>query len=305
MSSDSSKSSDKRYAGRVCDPSAFMSYFSLSPPSNELSEAGVSLALAKADSYTDFSQALVSLTQKDKVYSFLDKLYSDCVRARNKDAIPKKHIPNIIRVLINLGDSFVENDAELAESSELFFIASIINSLLKRIIDENERYKILKDAIGSAEDSLYTGIFVINFQEYKNKSNKGGAISAEQLDKLKKLACEKIKKLADSGLLLKHKKLAAILTYWGQWGEIDQVIRFAPKLISAHENLDSYILPLIIASGHRDIFDYDFVQLDSLLKEIAGQVPEEKFRDALRKGEYSEEQKQIVNEFLETVYGTD
>ena len=262
------------------------------------------MVLAKAGSSQDFSQELVYLTKKGKIYSFLDRFYSDYIRARDKDAIPEEHIPNIVRTLINLGDSFLEHDTEFAETSGFFFIASIINGLLKRIADKNERYEILKSAIKSTESGLYTSIFVINFHEYKNEGNEKGAISAEQLDKLKKIVCEKIKKWADSGLLLKHKKLAAILTYWGQWGEIEQVKRFAPELINTDENLGSHVLPLIIASGHHDMFDYDFVQLDSLLKEIADKIPEVKFRDALRKGEYSDEQVQIVGDFLSSAYGT-
>ena len=106
----------------------------------------------------------------------------------------------------------------------------LISSLLNKIKTQDERFEILKSAIESSSQSVYTIVWLIDFQDsIHNKEmiqspgniRNEQLVSQEHLQKLKQLACQKIDQLVKEGKLVHLPKIHTVLTLWKKWNNED------------------------------------------------------------------------------------
>ena len=297
--------------GRICDPYIFDSYFSLYLPKSEIPMKKISRVAATTNSYSGFSQELNSLIKEEKIIKFLSRFRSDYIQARDENALPEKNIPNVIKAIINLGDLFPGSDAEFVEPEPFRSISSMLDELLEQITDKVKRYKILKDAIASAKDGLYTSVYIIGWLDSSRASATGEVdiLSTEQLAELKKLACGKIEKCANGGTLSKQPGLRLVLHYWEQWEAPSKAKDFVATLIKTDEGLINFIASFLSTSTHYNTEHYVGETRRHISPEAIGKYVETKsIKGRVRKIEqsnkfdkYSDRQKLAVNIFLDTV----
>ena len=249
----------KHSKGLICDPEAFDLYFTLCLPQGKLSRREMSGILSRASSHPAFTRELKSLVKNNKIDSFIDRLLFDYVQERDEDmanAVPEENIPNIINGLVNIGDIIPENDITSVISQSLVFATC---GLLRQI-SYTDRYIALKQAINNGDNNLYTTAHMICCQgkidEKAKEEDEELTLLPEQLDDLKKSACEKIQQWADDGRLARHKELELIISYWEQWGGINEAKRFATKLTGTNDGLISFITHFTRKPRNSSISDY-------------------------------------------------
>ena len=223
---------------RICSPEHFNTYFRFSIPKNEIPLTDFKSILSLADKKKSFKSALVDLNERGKIDQFLRKFMD------YTEEISLNNIENVIYTLIELGDEFPEgysgfgrNNAEL--------ISRTITSLLKRLDNPENRFKILKEAI-LVSNSLYTIVDVIHDREYEyensNKLSESDLLITENhLNELKKFVCSKIESWAENGKLIKSENLSTFLIFWQKWNEDKKIKKFIDESISTDIGLIEFI----------------------------------------------------------------
>ncbi|HLP48645.1 MAG TPA: hypothetical protein VK469_22075, partial [Candidatus Kapabacteria bacterium] len=136
-------------------------------------------------------------------------------------------------------------------------------------------------------------------------------VKAEQLEKLKKIACEKIEIWAEDGRLNKHKKLLSILYCWRQWGAEDKVTKFINDMIKNDDGLIDFITSFLSKSTSHSLSDYVstihwHIDLKLVEEFVNIKEVEPRIRKIFSSAEYTEfedQRKLAIKKFIETIDG--
>lgn len=304
-----------RKAGRICSPDIFDTFFRLSLPKNELSQKEILRIISNSNNDGAFADDLQNLVKQGKIIRFLERLED-----YTKKDIPEENMGNIISILINLGDTFPEGEIGFFGFDTPLRILRITHQLLRRLDDRAKRFSILEEAFKKAEQSIFTIVHEVSVQDqehgrYKLKDkprpDEELTLPADYLDKLEKLACEKLSAWAKDGRLAKHKKLAGILYSWERWTKKEDVDAFVAELIKTDIGLIDFISSFLGKSTSHGMSDYvGRVHWKIPLDSIKHFVDPATFTDRVRKiaqesgfKELSEEKQKAVRIFLDTVDG--
>ena len=304
-----------RKGGRVCSPDIFDTFFRLSLPKNELSQKEILRILSVSNNYDSFTEELLSLNKQGKIIRFLDRLED-----YTKKDIQEEDFGNIIKALINLGDAFPEGDTGFFGFDKPLRILRITHHLLRRLDDRGKRFSILESAFKDAGVSIFTIVHEVTVQDqehgrYKLKDkprpDEELTLPAEYLDKLEKLACEKLKLWAQDGRLSKHKKLAGILYSWERWTDKANVDNFVAELIKTDEGVIDFVASFLSKSTSHGMSDYVGkvhwrIPLDDIKHFIDPAAFKERIRVISQKAifkQLSEDRQRAITIFLDTVDG--
>ncbi|HPG41258.1 MAG TPA: P-loop NTPase fold protein [bacterium] len=308
---------EKRKKGRICCTEMFDIYFTLTIHKNQITLIEMKSILSKANSYKLFSDSLILITEKEKILYFLDSLGD---YTKDKNYIPDENISTIINVLMNLGDTFPEQDFDLFTHSTSMDIFRIIHQLCLRFKDHENRYNLIKNAIEQVKDSIYTIVYAVNIlekQQDKNNPNKDlnsideMIVTSEQFELLKLLSLEKIEKWAADGRLLKHRNFVTILFYWKDWAGIDVINQYVKNLIKDKYSLILFITSFLNKSKSYGMSDYTgkenlSINLKSFEEFIDIKLIEPQIRKIYNSKKFeglSEVQIKAINLFIDTLDG--
>lgn len=232
---------------RICLPDLFEIYFKLSLQATQLSENEFRTILSEADNYENFDQALSRLNQDNRALQFLDRL--DGISAM---MIPYDNIQNIVSGLIDCGDLFpagIEGPLSLNTHTRLHHI---LHNLLTQLKSE-DKFVVLQNAYASANKSIYTSIYELEYQGSEHEENADTFLPLEyrdvtpqQLESLQQLCVSRIKLWADNGSLDTHPKLLEILQAWLKWEKTPDCENYVKKLTDKDKGLVNF-LKLILA----------------------------------------------------------
>ena len=202
-----------RKQARICSHDIFDTYFKLSIPSNGISLIEIKHVLSKGDNVQAFTNELLRLDKVDKIEPFLRRVLD---YIKEDESIPETNIPSIVKALINIGDQLNVDSS---------FIEKICIDLIQRIQNPDKQFKILKNAIINAKQSLYTITSIITKQcqvhgkyGFEEKQQSENVITTpKQLDRLLKITETKIKEWEVNGWLAKSKHRDFILRERSQW----------------------------------------------------------------------------------------
>jgi len=223
---------------QICSPEYFDTYFMFSIPENEISKTEFNSILSKTENLDSFKEVLKKLNEDKKITQFLIKLMD------YTDEIPSTNIGNIIYSFIELGDNFLEGYTGLGINNSIR-ITWIVDLLLKRLDNQDEKFKILKDAILKS-NSLYITILIIYDRDYEHQQKDLDedvevTIDNNQLDELKEITCGKIEYLANKGNLIKNKNLKTLLEFWKENGIEEEVTKFVNSSIETDSELIDFL----------------------------------------------------------------
>ncbi|MBI3616880.1 MAG: AAA family ATPase [Candidatus Omnitrophica bacterium] len=304
-----------RKAGRICSPDIFDTFFRLSLPKNELSHKEILRVISASNDGASFADDLQNLMRQGKIIRFLERLED-----YTKKDIPEDNIGNIISTLIDLGDTFPEGETGFFGFDTPLRILRITHQLLRRLDDRAKRFSILEEAFKKAEQSIFTIVHEVSVQDqehgrYKLKDkprpDEELTLPADYLDKLEKLACDKLTTWAKDGRLAKHKKLAGILYSWERWTKKEDVDGFVAELIKTDTGLIDFISPFLGKSTSHGMSDYvGKVHWRISLDNIKHFVDPTTFTDRVRKiarestfKQLPEEKQKAIIIFLDTIDG--
>lgn len=303
-----------RKEGRICSEDNFNTFFQLSIPAGRISKSELERIMGKSNKLDSFNKELDRLIEESKVTEFLERMedYSD--------SVPKDNVQTIISSLMDKGDSFREDNETFLGFDNNMRVMRITYQLLKRFDSQNNRFQILKNAIENAENSLHTieHEVAIQGQEHGKRTSKDETepegnrlIERSQLEKLEEIACDKIRKWAKDGRLLKHKNLFAILYSWEFWGGEEEVKKFITDSIANNKGLVEFVAKTPHRIKSQGMGDYGyrtenriniknvehFVKLDEIVPKLRSIKQSDKFNDL------KDTEQKAIDIFLDTIDG--
>jgi predicted KAP-like P-loop ATPase len=208
---------------RICSPDKFDVFFRLSLPQGEIPQGEIETILSLGNNPESFAEELLNL-EDGRLSRFLELLED---YALSDSYIPKENIEPIITALMDIGDLLLPQE-DLISLGKYAKLHLIFNKLIHRFESQDERFNIFKRAINKTTRSLATIVYEVTeleiqhpqygFQE-TSVSEEEQTVNSQQLEELKKIACNKIQIWAKDGRLAKHRQLAYILLKWKRWGQ--------------------------------------------------------------------------------------
>jgi len=246
---------------RICSPDIFEIFFRFSLPKGEISQKEIETILSSGNNAGLFAETLLKLGEdKRRIARFLERM-EDYTRSD----IPEENIEPIIAALMDTGDLYPEGNSGFFETDTPMRILRICYQLIHRFDDCEKRFNILEQAIQKATRSLYTLVHEVSVlgQEQGKFGSKESpepkdklTINAEQLERLEKLACDKIENWAKDGRLEKHKHLPIILFSWKEWGQKKRIIIFISNMIKSDDGLIDLVSSFLTKSISHGMSDY-------------------------------------------------
>ena len=307
-----------RRTGRVCSPDRFDTYFRLSLPKGELSQAELETVLSLAGKPHAFAEALLKLKEDGRVIRFLERL-EDYTR----EDILEENIEPIITVLMDMGDLFPEGVEGRFDTDTPRRIRRLLYQLSQRFSDQGKRFDIFKKAITDARESIYTVVYEVGSQAQQHgkytPNNEGPepeerrTVNSQQLEELEKLTCQKIQDWAEQGRLNKHRRLISILYSWKRFCPTgaSEVDRFVQRLVATDEGLIDLVSGFMGKSFVTGATDYVgrvewSINLKSVEEFIATKEIEPRIRAMIANDAFNDlspEHQKALTTFVDTVDG--
>ncbi|MHC4478806.1 MAG: KAP family P-loop NTPase fold protein [Planctomycetota bacterium] len=306
---------DWRKNRRICDPESFDTFFMLSLPEGEIPLGEMERIISLAGDKEPFEKALLGLTENGRIRRFLDRL-EDCTESN----VPVECIENVITVLMNIGDSFPEEEEGFYSlGGTVMKVLRIFHQLGERLGSQEERFLVFKGAIEQAELSLYTvvrEVHALGWDHGKHtregpKPEQERAVDADQLKVLEELACDKIRIWASDSRLSRSKRLSFTLFAWKEWGKPGEAKRFVNRMIKRNEGLLDFLGTFVGEVKSHGMGDYVYskqarINLQNVGEFVKVEAIEPRIRKMRRSSEFAQlddEKKVAVNTFLDTVDG--
>ncbi|NMC57813.1 MAG: hypothetical protein GYA51_00235 [Candidatus Methanofastidiosa archaeon] len=184
-----------RKEARICSPDHFYTYFELSIPKDEISPSEIKALISLSNDFEQFSDELLKLNEEKRINRFLER-FEDYTQE-----VPEENIGNIINVLMDVGDKFINIPTSLMALDTPMKVGRIIYQLIWRIDNRDKRFEILKNAIEQSKNSIYTSVQEVAIEDQVHgkyglaelpEPEEKWKVGSDQLVELEKIVCEKI-----------------------------------------------------------------------------------------------------------------
>lgn len=250
-----------RRMGRICHPENFDTFYRLAIPQGDISKSEITAILELAADPAAFTEALRGLVETGRIIRFMEVILD-----YTGEDIPIENVPNIVRVLMNIGDSFPEEQTGMFDVDTSMKILRVFYQLGKRYQTQEERYELLRSAMEGAEESLWTVVHEVGLlgqQHGKATTNDRlspedeRTISSDQLALLEEISLRKIREWVASGQLSSHREFAAILYSWKRLlpEGSDELSVFIRELIETREGLLVFVTAFLRQSTSQTMGD--------------------------------------------------
>lgn len=234
-----------RRENRLCSPDVFDNYFHLLLPKEEIPNKEIEEIINEANDIKIFQERLKILIENGSILRFLDR-FQDYT-----NIIPEKHINNIVKTLMNVGDTFPNKESGFLGIDTPMRLLQIFYQLSFRYTTHPERFKLFKDAIQYTNESIYTIVNEVAVQDQQH-ARYGYAektlplneltVNSDQLDILEELALKKIRFWAKKGKLKDHANLISILFRWREWSKNNnEVIKYVKSITKNTKQIIHFI----------------------------------------------------------------
>lgn len=305
---------DWRKNCRICSPDIFDNFFRLSIPKGEISHEEIKTILSLGNNLDAFAEALLGLNKDGRITRFLERLGD-----YTESGIPEKNVEPIITVLMDIGDLFPQDESYYFGTDNRWRITGLCYQLSHRFSTHEKRFTILRNAIKKGTRSLYTIVHEVSVLggehgKYTSKKNlkpeEERTVDASRLEKLEKLALQKIRIWAEDRRLAKHRDLAYILFRWRDWAKKAEPLQFVNKMMEKDGGLIDFITGFLSKSTSQGVSDYvrrihwridksieKFVDLKKLSQRIKGISSASNFR------QLDDRKKLAIKTALDTING--
>jgi len=217
-----------RIKRRICSSEFFELYFKFSLSEGLISQAEIHSILSLNNPIM-LSKRLIELGESKNISVFLS-IILDYV-----DQIQKENIESIVTVLLDFGALFPENELPFHVTYEE--IHCCVNTLLKKLEDQEERFNVLRNSFEKSTKSLailveeLSYLLLLRERDFNPESYipiEKLIINPNNLEKLEDIVREKINNAARTGGLDTNRNIINILFRWKLLGaekkDIDDVI---------------------------------------------------------------------------------
>ena len=237
---------------RICSVKSFDAYFVFDVPEGDISAERLRAIIADPTEET-FSSDLRELIEEgnDVALTFLERL-----RDHLDDESVKANARAIVKVLLNLGDLFNVNLSGFPFKLDGHtLVMQLVYQITRRIPDENERFDVLRDALASASESLYSPATTVGVEDQSHRryedasrqrdpSGEKDLVSDEHLDELERLMRSRIEEWASDGRLANHEHIPYLLFRWRNWSDAETLARYVLQQLD-----DANFVRLVVLMG--------------------------------------------------------
>ncbi len=246
-----------RKDAKICSAEYFDTYFTMILSDKTLSSFEMKNIIKDLSNEEKFAENIQSLNKENKITDFLKKLQDF-----TQSDIKKEDFQVLVNVLMDMGDTFPNEDEGMFSFGNSMQIMRIFHQLLKRIDNKKERFEIIKTAMEKAENSISIlseeiSIYMQEHGEYDGdaKPESQSTIEKEDLLELKKLLLSKIEQWASKYSLLQHEKGLSILYVWLRLDE-QKSKEYIAKEIKADKKLIDFLKLFISYTYSQTSGDY-------------------------------------------------
>lgn len=201
---------------RVCHPELFDKYFQLAIQSNDVSQTEIDLLFQSTGDEQAFKEQCKSLADRGLRRIAFQRLDAF------KDQVPVVNLPILLKTLFDMSEEIASpRSGMFSDQDELTSATRIIFWGLKKIQEEEERFKMLRDAIGSSAGLILPMNMVSHEERINNRYD--FLIDEERLPALKEIILQRIRDFATDGKLIGHPREYEILWRWSEWVDISEV----------------------------------------------------------------------------------
>lgn len=241
---------------RVCATNNFDSYFTLIPGGDEeeLSQFEIEEILSKTNSVENFEKILREYIEKKKIRKVLQRTQDF---TGDQARIFQDNAKNVVKALFNISDDLPEEKVGMWDFGADMDLMRIIYQLLKREVDKNKNFEILKEAIPSSK-GLFGPVQKASLESSRKEKGRNSdefLVPEDKIEELQKLCLEKIKS-TDTNDLLKHKNLLYILYRWKEWDKDKKWEDFIKEISDDDQKLISFASKFVSESKSQTIGDY-------------------------------------------------
>ncbi len=246
---------------RVCHPDLFDQYFTLGVQEGELAQSELDRLIDSAGDSAEFVTQLRAFEKRGLLKSAFERLDA------HKEDIPLEKMPELIRALSDVGDSFQEKEPGMFEIDLRMMAARLIYFGLRKENDEQRRLEILRDGF-NASDGVFVPVSVTALQERRNDAERRNSeylVSETQWNTLKELCLAKLKSAASEGRLRSHPHAAMLLWRWSDWA-IDEARAWVAEQIKTQEGA-LWLLSVLLGEVHshgRELKIHHYMKLGSV-----------------------------------------
>lgn len=214
---------------RICSEDMYDKYFSLSVPSTTLSEKIMNDFLTTIDNISDFTENLKIFQTEDKLRLVLDRLHD------HLGTLSDQQKENLLISVFDFTEGI--ND----ERKGMFDLMDVDRQTLRlgyqtlKLIEKSKRKEFLIKILNSTK-SVFPPIQLISVlnQEFekqeKKESQEEPLLNQDEIDELKIICIDKIKRAISNNTLNSTKNLSYVFYRWKEWGSKDAVKSYILEL---------------------------------------------------------------------------
>ena len=260
-------SSEDWAAHRICHRDAFDYYFRLSIPEGGISPSDVDAVLSLAANAESFCDALAQLSSKqasDGITKF--RKFLEYARHRMAIVATPELDHGLVTAIFSCGDGFCNNAGQLDILSlerQLFW--RLAEDALRRINDAEDRLRVITQAFRNGK-AICLMAFSIEFWRAQPEQEK--LLEESEVDKLQKIALERIELAAKNGTLRNAPYLRSVLKFLTDAGNPETASSCAKKLAeedSGLADLLSAAVTGIYVSNGRSSYTFDHAFVDQYI----------------------------------------
>ena len=210
-------------SARVCHTDIFDKYFTLQLSPSDIGQVELETLVGLAGDRKKFAGALKELERRGLIRKAMERLEA------YKEQVPVDALPGLITALSDCGDSFPERTPGFFEFDPLTHAWRIVYFGLRRVPEEETRFKILKQAI-SDTSGLVLPVRIVSGEERRKEVDEREhtyVINEEHLPELKNICVSKLRDAAKTGILKSVTHGAMLLWRWSDWQSIEAVRNWA------------------------------------------------------------------------------
>ena len=201
---------------RVCHPELFDKYFQLAIQSNDVSQTEIDLLFQSTGDEQAFKEQCKSLADRDLRRITFQRLDAF------KEQVPVENLPILLRTLFDMSEEIASpRGGMFSDQDELTSAIRILFWGLKKIPQEEERFKAIRDAINSSTGLILPMTMVSGEERINDRYD--FLVDEKRLPGLKEIVLKRIREFATNGKLIGHPREFEILWRWSEWADISEV----------------------------------------------------------------------------------
>lgn len=204
---------------RICHPSLFDKYFTLTIAADDLSQAELDNLIAFTANTDGFVAACEALKERGLLKIAFDRLEA------YKEHIPLQNMPTLIEALCNLGDDVPKRQPGFLETDTETHAFRLADFGLKRESDPKKRFEVLRGALTRSTGIALPAQLVSRDERVGEREARGHEFLVEEADlpELRRICVEKLRAAAKGREFRQNPRLHVFLWRWSEWATIDEV----------------------------------------------------------------------------------